>query len=110
MLTFGRSHTARLWDATSSRPLGDWLSHADEIDEAVFLAGRPVIATVSRDHTARLWAVPAPSSGTANEVAERISVLTGMELGSDDIVRVLDVSSWKSHRDAVERTGATAGP
>jgi len=110
VLTFGRSWSARLWDAASSRPLGEWLAHDGEIDDAVFLAGRPVVATASRDKTARLWSVPAPFTGSADQVAEQMSVLTGMELGEGDVVRVLDVSAWKSQRDAIQPTAGATQP
>ena len=49
VLTFGRSKSARLWDAATSRPLGEPFSHDQEIFAAAFLPGRPVIATASRD-------------------------------------------------------------
>jgi len=107
VLTFGRSKLAWLWDAATSRPLGEPFSHDGEIFDAVFLPGRPVIATASRDATARLWSVPTPRPGTAVRLSEEMTVLTGMELGSDDVVRVLDVSAWKQRRDALkDRAGA----
>jgi hypothetical protein len=39
--------------------------------------------------------VPFPIAGAPDRVAEEITVLTGMELGSDDVVRVLDFRDWK---------------
>jgi WD40 repeat protein len=102
VLTFGRSRTARLWDATSSRPLGEPFVHEGEIDDGAFLGQRPVVATISRDKTARLWSVPDRLSGKADDVTRQMSVLTGMELGADDVARVLDVSAWKSQRDAFQ--------
>jgi eukaryotic-like serine/threonine-protein kinase len=107
VLTFGRSKSARLWDAATSRPLGEPFSHDQEIYAAAFLHGRPVIATASRDRTARLWSVPSPMQGTAERIHEEMTVLTGMELGNDDVVRLLDVSAWKKRRDAL-RNGELA--
>ena len=101
VLTFGRSKSARLWDAATSRPLGEPFSHDQEIYAAVFLRGRPVIATASRDRTARLWSVPSPMPGTARRIHEEMTVLTGMELGNDDVVRLLDAPTWKKRRDAL---------
>jgi WD40 repeat protein len=100
--TFGRSRSAWIWDAASSRPLGKPLSHDQEIFDAVFLPGRHVAATASRDKTARLWSVRAALPGSAERLNEEMTVLTGMELGSDDVVRVLDVSAWKQRRDALK--------
>ena len=102
MLTYGRSDSARLWDAASSRPLGERFSHSGRIDGALFLAARPVVATCSRDGTARLWAVPPRSLMAAERVALEASVMTGMELGDDDLVRLLDVSTWRSRHDEFE--------
>ncbi len=91
-----------MWDAASSRVLGEPMSHAGRIDGAVFLAGRPVVATCSRDGTARLWTVPAASSAPAGQVALETSVMTGMELGADDLVKLLDVSTWRTKRGELE--------
>jgi WD40 repeat protein/serine/threonine protein kinase len=108
VLTYGRSDSARLWDAATSRPLGNRFVHADEIDDATFLPGRSVVATASRDKTVRLWGLPSPMAGSADQVAVRTTVLTGMELGGDDVVRVLDAPIWKSRRDAINRRPAQA--
>ena len=56
----------------------------------------------------RLWSVPSATAGSPDRLAQEITVLTGMELGSDDVVRVLDVPDWKRKRDAFnENTGTT---
>ena len=47
--------------------------------------------------------MPEPLTTAANEAAIETSVMTGMELGEDDLVRLLDVSNWQSRRDALER-------
>ncbi len=102
VLTYGRSNSARLWDAASSRPLGEPMSHRGRVDGAVFVPGRSVVATCSRDGTARLWSIPAESRGSAEQIGLETSVITGMELGDLDLVRPLDVSTWRSRRDALE--------
>jgi WD40 repeat protein len=102
VLTYGRSGAARLWNAATSRPLGERLSHGDRVDGAIFLNGRPVVATCSRDGMARLWTVPEPSVTSVEQVTLETSIMTGMELGDDDIVRLLDVSTWRSRRAALE--------
>ncbi len=108
VLTYGRSDSARLWDAASSRPLGERFSHSGRINGAMFLAARPVVATCSRDGTARLWAVPPRSLMPAEQIALEASVMTGMELGDDDLVRLLDVSSWRSRHDTLEASRTRA--
>jgi WD40 repeat protein/serine/threonine protein kinase len=102
VLTYGRSRSARLWDGASSRVLGEPMSHGVRVDGALFLPGKSVIATCSRDGTARLWTMPALSSTPAEQVALEASVMTGMELGADDLVKSLDVRAWRSRRDELE--------
>jgi hypothetical protein len=102
VLTFGRGKAAWLWDAATSRPFGEPFMHDQEIFDAVLLQGRPVIATASRDRTARLWSAPSPMPGTAERIKEEMTVRTGMELGNDDVARLLDVSEWKQRRGALE--------
>jgi WD40 repeat protein/serine/threonine protein kinase len=108
VLTFGRSRKAWLWDAASSRPVGEPLLHESEIFDAAFLSDRPVVATASRDGTVRLWSVPSAIAGASDRLAEEFTVLTGMKLGTDDVVRVLDVSDWKRKRDAFNDNTPTA--
>jgi WD40 repeat protein/serine/threonine protein kinase len=98
VLTFGRSRSARLWDPATSRPLGEPFAHDQEIFDAAFLPGRPVVATASRDGTARLWSIPSPMAGTPARLSEEMTVLTGMELGSDDTIHLLDIATWKQRR------------
>jgi hypothetical protein len=45
--------------------------------------------------------VPSALAGAPDRLAEEITVRTGMELGSDDDVRVLDVADWKRKREAL---------
>ncbi len=40
---------------------------------------------------ARLWTVPEPLSTAAEGAALETNVMTGMELGEDDLVRLLDI-------------------
>ncbi len=102
VLSYGRSPLGRLWDASTSRPLGMPLGHHGAVHQAAFVPGRPLIATVSADKTARLWKVPSMLTHPAGEIAEQMEIMTGMELGDDNVVHVLDASSWKAHRATVE--------
>ena len=61
-----------------------------------------MIATASRDRTARLWSVPSPMPGTAGRIHEEMTVLTGMELGTDDVVRLLDVAGVEAKARCLE--------
>jgi WD40 repeat protein/serine/threonine protein kinase len=98
ILTFGRAPTAAIWDAQRFRPLGEPLAHEQEIFQGLFLPHRPVVATASRDRTARLWTVPTPMVGEPARIEQEMTVLTGLELGKDNVVRLLDVATWRKRR------------
>ena len=71
----------------------------NRVDGALWISGRPLVATCSRDGTARLWTVPASNVVDAEQAVLEASVVTGMELGDDDLLKLLDVSTWRSRRD-----------
>jgi WD40 repeat protein/serine/threonine protein kinase len=108
--TFGRSPAAKLWDAATSRRLGEAFTHKNEMSGAAFLAGRGTIVTISRDRAARVWSVPGALAGATQLISRRLTVLTGLELGDDDVVRVLDVSAWRSRHADLTNDEATEQP
>ncbi len=55
ILTGGRDKTARLWDAATSRPLGQPMEHSEEVKSVAFSPDGKTILTGSLDKTARLW-------------------------------------------------------
>jgi WD40 repeat protein len=48
-------NTARVWDATTGKPIGAPLQHADQVDTAVFSSDGRRVVTASDDETARIW-------------------------------------------------------
>ena len=102
ILTYGRSDSALLWDVASSRRVGQSLTHSDRLVRAFFVTGRNVIATCSRDGTTRLWSMPVSTTASAPVVALEAAVITGLDLGPDNLLRLLDVPSWRSRRAALE--------
>ena len=107
VLTHGRSPEGRLWDASTSRPLGVPLRHLGSIYRAAFVPARPLIATASADATARLWNVPKVLTGPADELAEQTNLTTGMELGEDNVVRIMDAAAWNARYAAMQCAGLT---
>ena len=53
--TASEDNTAHLWDATTGRPLGEPMRHADAVTNVAFSSDGSKVATASNDGTARLW-------------------------------------------------------
>jgi eukaryotic-like serine/threonine-protein kinase len=110
VLTGSWDGTARLWDAATGRPLGPCLPHPDKVWSAAFSPDGRTILTGCDDGRARLWRLPPPLDGPVDRVALWAQVHTGMELDSDGGVRVLDPSTWRQRRQALEEFGDPASP
>jgi WD40 repeat protein len=55
VMTGSFDHTARLWDATTGRPLGPPLTHRGPVRGVAFSPDGKTVVTASWDNTARLW-------------------------------------------------------
>jgi WD40 repeat protein/membrane protease YdiL (CAAX protease family) len=55
VLTGSLDHTARLWDRTTGRPLGEPLRHKAPVRAVAFSPDGKTVVTGSDDHTVRLW-------------------------------------------------------
>jgi hypothetical protein len=62
------------------------------------------------DRTARFWPVPEPVSGAVDHITLWTQVLTGLELGEDRVVRVLDAPTWEERRRLLEESGGPPMP
>ncbi|MGC3967775.1 MAG: WD40 repeat domain-containing serine/threonine-protein kinase [Pirellulales bacterium] len=68
--------TARLWNAATSEPLGEPMSHDAEVSWAEFSPDGRTIATVSKDRAVRFWTAETGQSARAplrqDEIVERL--------------------------------------
>src|SRR5678810_405771 len=55
VLTASSDHTARLWDASSGKPLATLSGHSDSVQSAVFSPDGSRVLTGSSDNTALVW-------------------------------------------------------
>ena len=55
VVTASEDNTARLWDATNGKALGEPMRHGDKVTSAQFSPDGQRVVTVSYDKTARLW-------------------------------------------------------
>jgi len=61
VLTASQDGTARVWDATSGKPLGEPMEHGENVLTAVFSADGQRVFTASQDGTARVWNAYCPA-------------------------------------------------
>jgi WD40 repeat protein len=94
VLTTSEDNTARLWEAATGDPLGPAVPN---VSDALFSPdGKTVL--IGHQNTARLWQPTTPIEGDAARVTLWTQVITGMELDSDDVLRVLDAKTWEQRR------------
>jgi tetratricopeptide (TPR) repeat protein len=102
VLTGSWDSTARLWDAATGKPLGPPLVQAGPVDSVAFSPdGRSAFAAVEKgggEGDARVGTVPEPVSGEVGQLVLWSQVLTGMTLGADGEVHVLDAAAWQERR------------
>jgi WD40 repeat protein len=60
VLTGSFDGTARVWDATTGKPLGEPMVHQGLVRRVGYASGGKTVVTASFDHTARLWKTPEP--------------------------------------------------
>lgn len=58
----GNDDTARIFDAFSGTPLEELAGHRGEVTDASFNFDDSLVATASKDGTARVWTTPAPEA------------------------------------------------
>jgi WD40 repeat protein len=103
VLTASRDHTARLWDATSGRMIGELVGHTSDVTSATFSPDGRRVATSSNDGTARLWNAETFREqlelhghvGVINSVAFAPDGRRVITAGADATARVWDTDSGR---------------
>ena len=55
ILTVSEFRSAQLWDPATAQPIGQGLSHQEDISSAVFAPDGKAVVTASKDGTVRRW-------------------------------------------------------
>ena len=105
VLTASLDKTARLWEAATGQPLGPPLQHQGPVRHVAFSPDGQTVLTGSDDKTARLWQLPVPVQGEVERVVLWTQVITGMELDRDDVIRILDATTWQQRRQRLQELG-----
>jgi WD40 repeat protein len=66
--------------------------------------GRAVL-TASHDKSARIWQLPMPMVGIREHILLWTKVSTGMEIGKDNSVHVMDEKTWRENRQLLDNLG-----
>ena len=110
-MTASEDNTARLWDATNGKALGEPMRHGDKVTSAQFSPDGQRVVTVSYDKTARLWdAATMTDKETRKDIlllAELTKATAGMALetvGQGENFKSLSLEQMRASRDKVAAT------
>jgi eukaryotic-like serine/threonine-protein kinase len=110
VLTGSWDRTARMWDVITRRSIGPRALFNDPVQSVAIATEAPTCIAGSFDGTARVWDAPTELKGDVSRIALWCEVITGMELDSNDSVRVLDATTWNDRRRALEQLGGPPQP
>ena len=105
--TASEDGTVRLWDGETGLPIGPSFEHRGAVCAVVFDADNRRLATASQDGTARCWRVPAPITGTVEQIACWVRLATELEFDEGDAIQRMDqLAVWDLRRRLQELGGA----
>ena len=102
--------TARLWDIATGRPLGGALRHGSYVGDLDFTRDGHRLITGSSDNLARIWVLPEMLEASPQRLAAWVQTLCGMELTSNEALRVLSPQDWERRRQRPRRARRPAHP
>ena len=106
----GEDGTARLSDSATRRPIGLPFLHETRVEVVNFAPDGRSFVTGSFDETARIWKTPSSIEGSVERIALWIQTSTGLELGANDSLTVLDGPTWQERRQRLEKMDGTPLP
>jgi WD40 repeat protein len=106
VVTASDDKTARLWDAATSKQIGEPMKHKDSVNSAQFSPNGQRVVTASEDKTARLW-----DTATGHQIGEPMKHENAVNSArfSPDGQRVVTASDDKTARLWDSATGKQIG-
>jgi len=109
--------TARLWRVTSGAWWSAVLYHHGPVTAVAFHpTNNRLILTASTDGSARLWTMPDPVAGSADELERKFKFETGMEIHSENKAKAagnngplfpIDPAQWRSLKHALQNASGS---
>jgi WD40 repeat protein/serine/threonine protein kinase len=87
-----------VWSVDTCKPLGPPLRFPCRVTAVAFSPDGKRLVTGGADGTARLWELPQPTNLDTDHVQLWVQVLTGAELDSHGVQRLLDAKTWRDRR------------
>jgi dipeptidyl aminopeptidase/acylaminoacyl peptidase len=105
VVTASGDNTARLWDATNGKPIGEPMKHGDTVYSAQFSPDGQRVVTASQDKTARLWdAATATDKDTSEDIlllAELAEATGGGTFGQAENFKLLPPKQVIASREKI---------
>jgi WD40 repeat protein len=98
LVATGDDEMAGLWDVATGKLVGPPLDHPAQLIALSFAPDGRRLLTCCGDDMARVWEVPAPVEGTAEEIRLWVEVLTGRELDEARAARPLGEAEREERR------------
>jgi WD40 repeat protein len=99
LLGEGREKGAQLWSVPTARPVGAPLALPGRLNSLAFGPDGKTAVIITSNGFLVHWKLPVPVKGDVGKIVQQVSVLTGEEIGDDDVIRPIPVDTWKQLRE-----------
>ena len=96
----GPNNTARIWDVNSAKPIYAPMSLPGRLIAAQFTPDGKTVILGTDDGSCLRWTLPSAMPGESQDLILWAQVVTGEEIGEDNLIRPISTSAW---RDDVQR-------